>query len=163
MRAVVFAALLALSACARNEPAAPPPSAAEAQSFLARNRTEPGVITTKSGLQYKVVRAGPKDRPTAREGDEVKVHYEGTLTDGTVFDSSYQDGAPRVFTVGKLVPGWDEALQMMRPGDEWMLWLPAHLGYGAAGKSYIPPNSPLAFRVELVSVTPGPPAELPAR
>ena len=153
MRAALFAVLLAVAACQQAEPA--PPSAEEARAFLAGNKAEEGVVTTKSGLQYRIVRAGPKDRPTAREGDEVKVHYEGKLLDGRVFDSSYQQGAPAVFTVGQLVEGWNEALQLMRPGDEMILWVPPELGYGEEGAPPdIPPNSVLVFRMEMLDVLP---------
>ena len=153
MRAALFAALLAMAACRQAEPT--PPSAEEARAFLAANKAEEGVVTTKSGLQYRIVRAGPKDRPTAREGDEVKVHYEGKLLDGRIFDSSYREGAPAVFTVGDLVEGWNEALQLMRPGDELMLWVPPELGYGEEGAPPdIPPNSVLVIRMEMLDVLP---------
>ncbi|HEX8568433.1 MAG TPA: FKBP-type peptidyl-prolyl cis-trans isomerase [Caulobacteraceae bacterium] len=153
MRGALLAALFAVAACQQAEPA--PPSAAEAQAFLAGNKAQAGVVTTATGLQYRIVRAGPKDRPTAKEGDEVKVHYEGKLLDGRVFDSSYQQGAPAVFTVGQLVAGWNEALQLMRPGDEMMLWVPPELGYGEEGAPPdIPPNSVLVFRMEMLDVLP---------
>jgi peptidylprolyl isomerase/FKBP-type peptidyl-prolyl cis-trans isomerase FklB len=84
----------------------------------------------------------------------VKVHYEGTLTDGQVFDSSYQAGAPAVFTVGEVVEGWNEVLQLMRPGDEWLVYIPPQLGYGEGGAGPIPPNSVLVFRMELLDVLP---------
>jgi peptidylprolyl isomerase/FKBP-type peptidyl-prolyl cis-trans isomerase FklB len=157
MRAPIIAFLLALAACDRGgaeAPAAPAPPTGAAAAFLAENRRQEGVQVTASGLQYKVVRAGPADGRRPQEGDEVKVHYEGTLTDGTVFDSSYQDGAPRVFTVGRLVDGWNEALQLMRPGDEWLLYVPPSLGYGAEGLGPIPGNSVLVFRMELLDVLP---------
>ena len=154
MRGAVFAALFMLAACQPGE-TAPAPGAAEARAFLAANAREEGVVTTKSGLQYRIVRAGPKDRPTAREGDEVKVHYEGKLLDGRVFDSSYQQGTPAVFTVGQLVEGWNEALQLMRPGDELVLWVPPELGYGEEGAPpVIPPNAVLVFRMEMLDVLP---------
>ena len=153
MRGALLAALFAVAGCQQAEPA--PPSAAEAQAFLAGNKAQAGVVTTATGLQYRIVRAGPKDRPTAKEGDEVKVHYEGKLLDGRVFDSSYQQGAPAVFTVGQLVAGWNEALQLMRPGDEMMLWVPPELGYGEEGAPPdIPPNSVLVFRMEMLDVLP---------
>ena len=153
MRGALLAALFAVAACQQAE--APGPSAEEARTFLAANRSEEGVVTTKSGLQYRIVRAGPKDRPTAKVGDEVKVHYEGKLLDGRIFDSSYQQGAPAVFTVGDLVEGWNEALQLMRPGDEMMLWVPPELGYGPEGAPpQIPPNSVLVFRMEMLDVLP---------
>ena len=154
MRAALLAALVMVAACRQGgEPT--PPSAAEATAFLAANKAEEGVVTTASGLQYRIVRAGPKDRPTAREGDEVKVHYEGKLLDGRVFDSSYREGVPAVFTVGTLVEGWNEALQLMRPGDELILWVPPTLGYGEEGAPPdIPPNSVLVFRMEMLDVLP---------
>ena len=153
MRGALLAAVFAVAACQQVEPAAP--SAAEAQAFLAANKAEEGVVTTASGLQYRIVRAGPKDRPTAKEGDEVKVHYEGKLLDGRIFDSSYRDGAPAVFTVGQLVEGWNEALQLMRPGDEMILWVPPELGYGPEGAPPdIPPNAVLVFRMEMLDVLP---------
>ena len=145
--------LMGAAACGRErapEPAAP----GEAQALLAQNKGQPGVRTTASGLQYKVVRAGPADGIRAREGDTVKVHYEGKLPNGQVFDSSYEQGSPAVFTVGDLVPGWNEALQLMRPGDELTLWVPPELGYGAEGVGPIPGNTVLIFRMELLDVLP---------
>ena len=154
MRAALLAALVMLAACQQSESVAAP-SAEEAQAFMAANKAEEGVVTTASGLQDRIGRAGPKDRPTAKEGDEVKVHYEGKLLDGRVFDSSYQQGAPAVFTVGQLVEGWNEALQLMRPGDEMTLWVPPELGYGEEGAPPdIPPNSVLVFRMEMLDVLP---------
>ncbi|MDP8917018.1 MAG: FKBP-type peptidyl-prolyl cis-trans isomerase [Pseudomonadota bacterium] len=143
--------LLMAAACQRGPEPVPP---GEAEAFLAQNKTQPGVRTTSSGLQYKVVRAGPVTGARPRPGDTVKVHYEGKLPSGEVFDSSYQQGTPAVFTVGELVPGWNEALQLMRPGDELQLWVPPELGYGAEGIGPIPGNSVLVFRMELLGVLP---------
>ena len=154
MRALLIAAVLALAACDRADGQVSSASAEEARAFLAENKAQSGVITTASGLQYKIVRAGPKDAPLAREGDEVKVHYEGKLPSGEVFDSSYEQGAPAVFTVGQLVEGWNEALQLMRPGDELLLWVPPELGYGEEGVGPIPPNAVLVFRMEMLGVLP---------
>ena len=156
MRAVLFAAAFALAACQQTSQATGPAAdPAAATAFLAKNKTAEGVITTASGLQYRYVRKGPTDRPLAREGDDVKVHYEGKLLDGRIFDSSYREGVPAVFTVGDLVDGWDEALQLMRPGDEITLWLPPALGYGEEGAPPdIPGNSVLVFRMELLDVLP---------
>ena len=150
MRAVLLAVLLALSACDRGG------SEAEgaARAFLEQNRKEPGIKVTASGLQYKVVRAAAPNAARPKRGDTVKVHYEGTLTDGTVFDSSYQQGVPAVFTVGALVEGWNEALQLMRVGEEWLLFVPPDLAYGEHGAGPIPPNSVLVFRMELLDVLP---------
>lgn len=154
--AMLLAALLApvlmgAAACQRGPEAAPP---GEAEAFLAKNKVEPGVTTTKSGLQYKVVRAGGADGIRPREGDTVKVHYEGKLPSGEVFDSSFEQGTPAVFTVGDLVPGWNEALQLMRPGDEWLLTVPPALGYGEEGIGPIPGDSVLVFRMQLLDVLP---------
>ena len=154
MRAVLFAAAFVLAACQQTQ-ATPAASPAEANAFLAGNKAKAGVITTASGLQYRYVRKGPTDRPLAREGDDVKVHYEGKLLDGRVFDSSYREGVPAVFTVGGLVEGWNEALQLMRPGDEVILWVPPALGYGEEGMPPdIPGNSVLEFRMEMLDVLP---------
>lgn len=131
----------------------PPADPAAMQSFLTQNARAPGVQVTPSGLQYKIVRSGPATGPRAAEGDEVKVNYEGKLVDGTAFDAS-QPGQPANFTVGQLVPGFDEALKMMRPGDVWMLYIPANLAYGDAGRPGIPGGSVLIFKLEVVSILP---------
>ena len=116
-----------------------------------------GVHVTASGLQYRILQNRPRERASGpKPADEVKVNYEGKLLDGTVFDSSYARGAPAVMTVRDLVPGWVEALRLMRPGDEWLLYLPPSLGYGAEGKGPIPPGSVLVFRLELIGVAPDP-------
>lgn len=153
MRALLVALIapLLLAGCERG-PAPVPPG--EAQAALARNAARPGVVTTASGLQYRVLTAGPADGVRPRLGDTVKVHYEGRLPDGTVFDSSLAEGTPAVFTVGELVPGWNEALQLMRPGDEWELTVPPALGYGAEGAGPIPPGAVLVFRMQLLGVLP---------
>jgi FKBP-type peptidyl-prolyl cis-trans isomerase len=91
-----------------------------------------------------------------QDGDLIKVHYEGKLPDGTVFDSSYERGAPAAMPLDGLIPGWIEALKLMRPGDEWLIYLPPELGYGAEGGGKIPPNSALIFRIELIDMLPGP-------
>jgi FKBP-type peptidyl-prolyl cis-trans isomerase FklB len=125
----------------------------EGQTFLTTNRTKPGVKTTKSGLQYLVVRAGTGATPKAT--DTVKVHYEGFLIDGTVFDSSVKRKEPAVLQVDGVIPGWTEALQMMKTGDKWRLFVPAELAYGAAGAdNAIGPNATLIFDVELLGVEP---------
>lgn len=126
-------------------------SAAENRAWLEKNAAKPGVKTTQSGLQYEVVRALDADlaRPTA--ADRVRVHYEGKLIDGTVFDSSYARNEPAEFVLGEVIPGWTEALQLMKPGEEFTLYLPPEIGYGARGAPPdIPPNSALIFRVELL-------------
>jgi len=149
----VLAAAIALSAChAHGQPQAPAPGASEA--FMAKTAKEPGVITTPSGLEYKIVKSGPAGGVTPKDGDEVKVNYEGKLVDGTVFDSSYKNGEPVVFPIGSLVPAWNEALPMMKPGDVWTLYVPPALGYGPEGKGPIPPDSVMIFKIELLGVLP---------
>jgi FKBP-type peptidyl-prolyl cis-trans isomerase len=125
---------------------------AEAQAaFLAKNKTKQGIITTASGLQYEVLKPGSGASPTASA--TVTVNYEGKLLDGTVFDSSYKRGQPATFAVNQVIPGWTEALQLMKPGAEYMLYIPANLAYGKNGiPGTIPPNSMLIFKVELISV-----------
>jgi peptidylprolyl isomerase/FKBP-type peptidyl-prolyl cis-trans isomerase FklB len=147
-----MALALALAGCAPQAPA--PDGAAFAKAFLAKNAHTPGVITTASGLQYRVLRSGPPDGLRPKLADEVKVDYEGKLLDGRVFDSSYQRGAPAVMTVRDLVPGWREALQLMRPGDQWLVYLPPKLGYGDTGAGPIPPDAVLVFKLELIGVAP---------
>ena len=144
---------LALAACHRPPPAAAPDAGA---AFLAKNAHADGVHVTPSGLQYRILRSGPADGRRPLPADEVKVNYEGKLLDGEVFDSSYQRGTPVVMTVRDLVPGWVEALQLMRPGDEWLLYVPPSLGYGDHGAGPIPPNSVLVFRLELIAIAPDP-------
>lgn len=158
----VLAAALALgglSACNRNPGPAPAElakAATEAKAWMDNNAKAPGVTTTASGLQYKILRSGPATGMKPTVSDEVKVHYEGKLIDGTVFDSSYERGVPASMPLQRLVPAWIEALQMMRPGDEWVLYVPPALGYGTEGAGEIPPNSVLIFRIELIDVLPGP-------
>lgn len=123
-----------------------------AAAWMENNKKAEGVVTLPSGLQYKVLRSGPASGVHPAAQDEVRVHYEGTLVDGSVFDSSYRDGAPVVFTLGNLIPGWVEGIALMRPGDEWYLYVPPELGYGAEDKGQIPPNSVLVFRIELLGV-----------
>lgn len=150
---ICAAAALALAAC---QPKQLPDQSSQAQAFLAQNAKQPGVQTLPSGLQYKVVRSGPADGVRPQLGDEVKVHYEGKLIDGAVFDSSYERGAPAAMPLRHLIKGWQEALQLMRPGDEWILYVPPELGYGAEGAGgTIPPGAALIFRIELIGVLPG--------
>ena len=125
-----------------------------AKAFLDQNKTQPGVKVTASGLQYKLVRAGPGGGVSPTAQDMVCVMYEGALTTGEVFDSSYQRGEPIDFPLGGVVPGWTEGLQLMKPGDEFMLYLPPGLGYGEQGTPGGPigPNEALVFKVELLNV-----------
>lgn len=125
----------------------------EGPAFLAENKTKPGVVTTPSGLQYKIINEGEGTPPKAT--DRVKVHYKGTLVDGTEFDSSYKRGQPAAFTVNGVIKGWQEALQMMKPGAKWELFIPSELAYGERGAgNNIGPNATLIFQVELLSVEP---------
>ncbi len=122
-----------------------------ADEFLAANKTKPGVVTTGSGLQYVVLTegTGPYPKPT----DRVKVHYTGTFLDGKKFDSSVDRGQPAVFGVQQVIKGWTEALQMMKVGSKWKLFLSPELAYGEQGRgAEMPPNSLLLFEVELISI-----------
>ncbi len=119
--------------------------------FLAKNKTQAGVQTLSDGLQYKVIQAGNGNPPAAN--DTVTVDYEGTFIDGTVFDSTYKRGKPASFKVSQVIPGWQEALKMMKPGAEWMIYIPPQLAYGKQGASdAIGPNETLIFKVQLISV-----------
>ncbi len=121
------------------------------EKFLAENKTKEGVITTESGLQYKVEKEGTGAKPT--EKDKVKVHYTGTLLDGTKFDSSIDRGEPAVFGVGQVIKGWTEGLQIMPVGSKYIFWIPSELAYGAHGAGQdIKPNSVLKFEVELLEI-----------
>lgn len=121
------------------------------KSFLAENAKRAGVVTLASGLQYEIINEGNGKKPSAT--DRVKCHYEGTLIDGTMFDSSVKRGEPAIFGVNQVIKGWVEALQLMTEGSKWRLYIPSELGYGAqqAGEM-IPPHSTLIFDVELIEV-----------
>lgn len=122
----------------------------EGEKFLAENKNKPGVITTASGLQYVVLTEGTGPNP--RKTDQVKVHYQGTLLNGTVFDSSYQRGEPIVFPLNG-IPGWIEALQLMKVGSKHRLFIPSNLAYGENGAGpMIGPNATLIFEVELLAI-----------
>ena len=127
-----------------------------AAKFLADNGKKPGIVTTASGLEYKVLAAGSGDAP--KRTDEVTVNYRGTLLDGTEFDSSYKRGQPASFEVDQVIPGWTEALQLMKPGAKWRLFIPPQLAYDMRSRAPIPPGSALLFDVELMSVKPTPAA-----
>ncbi|MBI5665642.1 MAG: FKBP-type peptidyl-prolyl cis-trans isomerase [Nitrospirae bacterium] len=123
----------------------------DGEAFLAENKKKEGVKTLPSGLQYKVIKEGDGDLPKAT--DTVTVHYKGTLIDGTEFDSSYSRGEPATFPVNGVIPGWTEALQLMKAGSKWQLFIPAGLAYGERGAGgKIGPNSALVFDVELISI-----------
>ena len=124
---------------------------AEGDAFLAENAEQEGVVVLESGLQYKVVEPGDGVSPTA--DSVVTVHYRGTLVDGTEFDSSYGRGEPATFPVGGVIPGWSEALPLMKVGAKWQLFVPAELAYGERGAGQaIGPNSVLIFDVELIKI-----------
>jgi len=129
-------------------------NAAEEQAFLADNKEKKGIVTTTSGLQYKVIKKGKGKIPTS--SDKVTVHYRGTLLDGTVFDSSYDRGEPATFGVNQVIKGWSEALQLMPVGSKYTLYIPAKLGYGSRGAGEkIGPNACLVFTVELLEIGSG--------
>lgn len=125
-------------------------SIAAGDAFMAENAKREGVITTPSGLQYEILRAGNGPLPT--ETDQVKVHYHGTLINGTVFDSSVDRGEPATFGVNQVIPGWTEALKLMPVGSKWRLYIPYDLAYGSADRGTIKPFSNLIFEVELLGI-----------
>lgn len=158
---IVAAAALALAACQPQNtktaaPGAPAQQSDVSKTFMTKVGKEAGVKVLPSGLAYKVVRSGAPTGLKPGPNDEVKVHYEGKLDDGTVFDSSYERGQPAAMPLDRLIPAWQEALQLMRPGDEWLLYVPSNLGYGEEGAGQIPPGAPLIFRIELIDVLPAP-------
>jgi len=124
------------------------------KAFLDENKNAKGVIITDSGLQYKVIKAGPKDGKHPYPGQFVCVNYEGKTIDGKEFDSSYTRGVPAVFPSNRLIKGWVEALATMRPGDEWMLYIKPELAYGASGTMGGPigPNETLVFKINLIKL-----------
>ncbi|MFN8430823.1 MAG: FKBP-type peptidyl-prolyl cis-trans isomerase [Spirosomataceae bacterium] len=120
------------------------------EAFLAQNKTKPGVTTLNSGLQYKILKTAEGPKPAA--SDRVKVHYHGTLIDGTVFDSSVNRGEPATFGVTQVIKGWVEALQLMTVGSKWTLYIPSELAYGMQAPPTIGPNQVLIFDVELIEI-----------
>jgi FKBP-type peptidyl-prolyl cis-trans isomerase FklB len=125
---------------------------AESEAFLTANATREGVMATDSGLQYLVLESGPTGGVSPTTSDSVLAHYHGTFIDGSVFDSSVDRGEPAEFGVGQVIAGWTEALQMMKVGDKWRLFIPSDLAYGETGSGPIPPFSTLIFDVELLNV-----------
>lgn len=124
---------------------------AEGKAFLAKNKTASGVVTTASGLQYKILRAGSGAKPSP--DSIVKVNYKGTLLDGKVFDSSYDRNEPVEFPLNQVVPGWSEGVGLMNVGSKYQLWIPSDLAYGEAGSPpVIGPNATLVFEVELLEI-----------
>ena len=150
--AVLGAALMLAGGCRGDSEAQANLKAA--QGFLRLNAQQAGVVTLPDGLEYRVVSSGPASGAHPGPGDEVKVNYEGKLLDGKVFDSSFQRGEPLDLPLDRVIPGWTEALQLMRPGDEWILYIPPKLGYRDREAGPIPPNSLLIFRVQLISILP---------
>ena len=123
----------------------------EANAFLEKNKTNEGVMSTESGLQYKVLTAGTGRQPKA--SDKVKVHYKGTTLDGQEFDSSYKRGQPASFALTGVIKGWTEGVQLMKEGAKWTFYIPPNLAYGTRGSgAKIPPNSALIFEIELLEV-----------
>lgn len=120
------------------------------KDFLEKNKTKEGVKVLPSGLQYKILKEGTGKTPTAE--DKVKTHYKGTLIDGTEFDSSYKRNQPAEFAVKGVIKGWTEALQLMKEGSKWQLYIPPDLAYGERGNRNIPGNSTLIFEVELLEI-----------
>lgn len=121
-------------------------------AYLAENAKKAGVITTASGLQYQVIKEGTGAKPVAT--DTVKVHYEGKLVDGTVFDSSIKRGEPVSFPLNQVIAGWTEGVQLMTVGSKYKFVIPANLAYGEQGGGPIPANSVLTFEVELLEINP---------
>jgi len=123
---------------------------AEGNKFLEENKKKESVKTLPSGLQYRVVTEGKGNTP--KETDKVTTHYRGKLLNGTEFDSSYKRNQPATFAVNGVIQGWQEALQLMKEGGKWELFIPADLAYGESGRPGIPPNSVLVFDIELISI-----------
>jgi FKBP-type peptidyl-prolyl cis-trans isomerase FklB len=123
----------------------------EGLAFLESNKNKPGVIVLPSGLQYEIITEGSGAKPTATQ--TVTCHYHGTLTNGTVFDSSVKRGAPASFPLNRVISGWTEALQLMPVGSKWRLFLPPQLAYGSMQVGAIPANSTLIFEVELLGIS----------
>jgi len=126
------------------------PARKEGDAFLTANKSKEGVVTLPSGLQYKILTAGTGPKPTA--SDTVTCDYRGTLLNGKEFDSSYKRGHPESFQVGRVIPGWTEALQLMPVGSKWQLFIPSDLAYGDRGNGDIGPGETLIFEVELHSI-----------
>lgn len=152
MKKLTLAAIglsLCLTACAATRT---PPATPAGADFLVRNGAAKRVVTTASGLQYFVIKSGPKGGRSPVAGEQVTFHYEGKLTSGETFDSSIARGEPISGDIDAFVPGFSEALKMMKPGDEWIVWIPPALGYGDRAAGTIPPNSVLRFRLVLVKI-----------
>lgn len=160
-RAALVCAVLAVAAC--NRPASDGASAAAdaealqaAHAFMTTNARAEGVQSLPQGVQYKIVTSGPTSGVSPDRNDLVRVDYEGSLVDGTIFDSSFERGIPAAFRIDQVIPGWGDALSHMHPGDEWIVYVPPERGYGDQDKGEIPPNSVLIFRLRLLDVAPEP-------
>lgn len=130
----------------------------EGEAFLKENAKKPGVVTTASGLQYKVITQGTG--PTPKATDTVKVHYRGTLIDGTEFDNSYKRGQPATFALNRVIPAWTEGVQLMKVGSKYMIFAPSNIAYGERGAGQIiTPNAVLIFEVELLGIEPPAPQQ----
>lgn len=170
-RAVLISGCLALAACGGGDPAPSDASAATSEAsqdtspildYLPWDASAPEVQTTESGLQYRIIREGPEDGLSPRPQDRVDVMYEGRLPDGTVFDSSYERGAPSSFGVNAVISGWTEGLQLMSVGDEFIFYIPNSLAYrNQARGDVIKAGDDLVFRVELLGVDQPPPPRTP--
>ena len=139
--------MLSIAGCAKAQS-----DGQSATSFMAQNALAEGVKTLPSGVQYKVLKSGPPNGAHPTPSDTITVNYEGSLLNGQIFDSSFQRGKPASFQLDGLVQGWVDALQQMRPGDEWIVYIPPSLGYGAEAKGPIPANSVLVFRLQLIAI-----------
>lgn len=147
---LALALVAALPACAQSGP----DGGAAGQAFLANNQHVKGVVTTPSGLEYRIDKSGPAQGGHPAAADSVTFDYEGKLLTGEIFDSSYKRGEPITGIASNFVPGFTEALLLMRPGDVWTVWIPPALGYGARASGMIPANSVLEFKLELKAVAP---------
>ena len=150
MLPLALAALMISTSACKAQPASQDPAA-----FMAQNAKAEGVQTLPSGVEYKVVKSGPGTSRHPTPNDYVTVNYEGSLLNGQVFDSSYKTGRSPTFQLKALIPGWIDAVQQMKEGDEWIVWVPPALGYGAEQSGPIPGNSVLVFKLELVSILGG--------
>ena len=149
--ALALALTSTLTACAQGGKPGETAAKAPASPAAATAKETGKVTTTASGLQYEVLTEGSGPKPSAT--DNVTVHYKGTLTDGTVFDSSYDRGQPATFPLNRVIPGWTEGVQLMTVGSKYKFTIPSNLGYGAAGAGgVIPPNATLVFEVELLKI-----------
>ena len=154
MKRILLATLASAAAIFCSAPAARAQVGKEkGEAFLIENEKKEGVKTLPSGLQYRVTKEGDGKHP--KKTDQVVVHYKGTLVDGTEFDSSYKRGEPAKFGVTQVIKGWTEALQLMKEGSKWTLYIPWQLAYGEKGMGkLIGPNETLVFEVELIAVMP---------